>query len=349
MYLAVSIVVLLIIFGLWRLTRSAVLEKEYRALQVRSVAVTVIFAVLCVVFYVEILRLVNLVLGLQAVRDFIFYIMPQTFVSAGFYWIATLLLSLIITLAFVIVMFLVHHLWLKNVAKRKGKPKNHIGRFFEKLSESFYYMDSKPYMLNYSAENIKHWIGFARTAFGILLAALAVAVPLYIYLGLSFISETDLANVVKSLYMLALLSFFILDQVYLMLDGVEPDITKGLGTESIAIEHSGDYSGFVSLFEGLFGGDALISYYINSQNSEYVSVCTGPDSEQLSRCSRPELLSAVCRGVNASYSMLSKNYIDALIDLINGDNIVVFDSYHGEFSISPICRSICSSAAKPSS
>lgn len=333
MFLAVSIVVLLIIFGLWKLTHAFCLKIEDRAYQIRSVFVSVIFAVLCVIFYVEILSLINLFFGISGVRSFLFYIMPQLFASAGFYWIVTLALSLFVTLTFVIVMFCVYHFWLKPVSKRKREPKNPLSRFFDSISKRFFFMDEKPYMLRYSAENIRRWIGFMRNAFGILLVLISVAVSLLIHFGFSFISETDLSVVVKSLYMLSLLSFFILDQVYMMLNALEPDSTKGVDTESIGLEHMGDYSGFISLFEGLFGGNALISYYINNQESEYVSISTGPDSEQLERAKRPELLSAVCRSVNNSFSMLSKNYIDALIDLTNGENIVVFDSYYGEFAL----------------
>lgn len=333
MFLAVSIVVLLILFGIWKLTRSFHLPIEDRAYQIRSVFVSVVFAVVCVVFYVEILSLINQFFGITGVRNFLFYIMPQLFTSAGFYWIVTLALSLVVSIAFAIVMSLVYYIWLKPVSKRKRIPRNPVSKLFDKISQLFFYMDERPYTLRYSAENIRRWIGYMRTAFGVLLVLLSVGVPLAIHFKIPFISETTFSTIVKSLYMLALLSFFILDQVYMMLNALEPNSVRGVDTESIGLEHLGDYSGFISLFEGLFGGDALISYYVNTQESEYVSISTGPDSEQLERAKRPELLSSVCRSVNNSFSMLSKNYIDALVDLTNGDSIVVFDSYYGEFAI----------------
>ena len=77
MYLGLSLAILLICLFLWRRAHKAKLEIDQRVLHSRSVIITFIYSVLVVVFFVQILLLVNKILSIPYVRDILFYVFPH--------------------------------------------------------------------------------------------------------------------------------------------------------------------------------------------------------------------------------------------------------------------------------
>lgn len=332
MYLAVSLFATIIIFLLWRASHSAKTELSERALHSRAVVVSIIFSILVVVFFVQILRLINLFFSLSAVRNFLFYIMPAANSSGAFFWIVTLASCLFIAIAFVILAWLVYAVWLNPMSHTAYlRTKNPIEKFFNKISSLFYYTDSGEPEIKPIAQNIGHWLRYMRNIFGVLLLIEAVAVPVYLHFNMTFIDADTFAALVKSLYLIPVVSFFLLDQIVIMLQCDEKDDVRKLMTEELSLTHVGDYSNFVELFDKTFHAEALITSFITESKLDRKSLFSEPDSEQLKRAADPELLSAVCRNVNNTIHPLSINYTDALVDLINGNNIIIADSYCGEF------------------
>lgn len=333
MYLGLSLVLLLICVGLWKLSRSAKLKIQQRALHSRSVVVTFIYSILVVIFFVQILLLINKIISIPIVRSVLFYVFPNANASAAFYWIITLVLGVFISILFCIVILLCYLLWIKPISKRfRLNTKNPIEKCFNLISSFFYKMQEDCFEITPSAHNIGHWLRYIRNTFGVLVLVEAICVSLYLNFNMLTLDDSIASGLIKSLFMLPLLTFFLLDQIVLFLQAdlnEEDDVL--VNTETLSLTHTGDYSKFIQIYEGYFGGNALISYYINNSPTTSNSIFSGPDSEQLKRTDNPQLLCAICRNINNTTHPLVSNYIDAIVDLINGKSVIIFDSFRGEF------------------
>ena len=332
MYLGLSLLLVLVCVILWRIIHKAKLKIDQRFLHSRSVSVTLIFSVAVVVFFAQILLLVNSILRISFIREIVFYVFPSENASAAFFWIVTLLLGVLISLFFLVLIWLCYWLWLKPIA---GTPilrtRNPLEKLFNRISASFYHLQEAPAEIMPRAHAIGHWIRYIRNIFGVLLLGEGVAVSAYLNFNMLTLNDESATSIIKSLFMLPLLTFFLLDQIVIFLQAERKDGNVLINTERLGLTHTGDYNKFVNLYERCFGGKALISYYINNSPLSNGSLFSGPDSELLARASNPRLLSAVCRSVNNATRPLRSNYIEALVDLINGNSMIMFDSFRGEF------------------
>ena len=334
MYLVISYTLTLLILLLCRASHSAKLKTPLRALHSRSVVSSIVFGASAVFLFAQILQLVDWLININFIRNLIFSAMPSANSSGAFFWIVTLVSSLIISLAFLIFIYLIYALWLLPASKKAfKKSKNPVAIIFNWISSKFYDMyDSRAEIKPY-AHNIGHWMRYIRNIFAVLIIAEAVVIPLYIHFELLVIDDNTFSLLVKSLFMIPVVSYFILDQIVIMLQADPKESNIKLETEDIKKKHVGDYSKFIEIFESLFAGEALISYYINDKEEMRNSTFSGPSNEHIENADNPELLCAVCRNVSNVVSQLSPNYVDALVDLVNKDNIIVMDSFFGEFTL----------------
>ncbi len=331
MYIAISLVLALLSFVIWKATSSIKLNIEHRALHIRAVLVCVTIAVVVAVNFARILKLINKVLNLSVLQSFLFYIFPTSNVSTAFYWFVTLFLALIVGVIFLALISLCYILWIKPLSKRPYyKTKNPVEKVFNYFSTWFYYKQDGFYIRE-SAHNIGRWLYYIRNIFGVLLLVEVVAFGVYLQMGWTFINDAFLSSFVKSLYMLPMISFYIIDQIVIFLQANPDEYEVKISTEGLQIKQTGDYSKLIKVYNSYFAGDALISYYVNDTGTMQQGISSGPDIEQLKRAKSPQLLSAVCRNVNNLVHPLSPNYIDAIIDLINGKSVVITDTYCGEF------------------
>ena len=332
MYLGISFFLLIICIVLWISAHKAKLKTDQRVLHSRSVFITLIYSILVVVFFVQILLLVNRILSIPFIQDILFYIFPNANASAAFYWIVTLILGILTSAVFLIIIRLCYWLWLKPLSKCAiFKTKNPIEKFFNLISSFFYKIQEEYIEITPLGHNIGHWIRYIRNIFGILLLIEAVGVSIYLNFNMLTLDDGTASAIIKSLFMLPLLSFFLLDQIVIFLQAEADKNDVLIDSENLDLTHTGDYTKFIDVYEGYFGGGALISYYTNNSPITNSSIFSGPDSEQLRRSSNPQLLSAICRNVNNTIQPLLPNYIDALVDLVNGKSVIVFDSFRGEF------------------
>lgn len=332
MYLGTSTALLLICFLFWRIAHSAKLKLPQRFLHSRSVFVTLVSSVLAITFFAQILLLVNRIISIPVIKTFLFKIFPNANASAAFYWLVTLLLGVLISVSLCILIRLCYWLWLKPVSKTDClKTKNPVEQFFNLISSFFFSLQEEHAEITPWAHNVGHWIRYFRNLFGVLLLIEGLGVSVYLNFNLLIVPDRVAAALIKSLFMMPLLSFFLLDQISIFLQAEAGQNDVLLDTEHLDLTHTGDYSKFIQLYEGYFGGNALISYYINNSPTQDGSIFSGADTEQLRRASNPQLLSAICRNVNNAIHPLLPNYIDALVDLVNGKSVIVFDSFRGEF------------------
>ncbi|MBQ7545845.1 MAG: hypothetical protein IJT41_02620 [Clostridia bacterium] len=330
MYLVTSVVLLLIIIGLMLLSHKLKLAYEHRILHIRSVLISIVFGVLAVSLFVGVLNLIDAFLSFPAVRAGLFRIMPSVNIASSFFWIIALLSCIVICAAYCIVQLLVVNVWLKTLSKKAYlRKKNPITKLFNWIgSLSYEIVDGttiKPVWAN-----VGHWIRVMRNLFSGVLILEAVALPVYLQLKFQLVDDLLLTRIVKSVYMIPVITWFVLDQVSIYLQASAKPEGPKLMTEDTGLTHIGDYKKLIDLYKKIFGDGALISCYVN-KNAPEKSLFSGPDEDQLKRAENPELLSAVCRSVNNLIQPLSPHFIDALVDLINGKSVAVFDSYSGEF------------------
>ena len=166
MFLGLSLAMMLICAFLWRRAHKAKLNIDQRLLHSRSVIITLIYSILVVVFFVQILLLVNKFLSIPVIRDVLFYVFPNANASAAFYWIVTLVLGILISASFLIIIRLCYWLWIKPLSKRGFlKTKNPVEKFFNLLSSFFYKIQESYTEITPLAHNIGHWLRYIRNIF----------------------------------------------------------------------------------------------------------------------------------------------------------------------------------------
>lgn len=333
MFLVCSIILTALAALLCIVARNTKLDIRHRVLHIRYVIVTILFSVVSVFLFAVILGWLGQLLSLPAIRNLLFYLMPPSNVSAGFYWIVTLVCCVLLMLVYCLLMNLLSVIWLQPLSKKA----NYLSKPFilEKplnaLAGLFYAIRDDRAILPPQKANVGRWIRTMRRTLGVMLLLESLFIGLYIQFDWTFLGVDTFSLIVKSLYMIPVLSYIILEQVELFLSA---DRKKGeilTDTEEIGSEQKGSYDALVDLYNMLFGGKSLIAYYVgNGKGAVDREMFSGITKEQSERVCSPELLNALCRNVKC-VSPLSNSYTNGLIDLINGENIAVFDTPWGEF------------------
>ena len=330
MYLVISFVLLLLTVGAVYVSHQLKLPFAHRILHVRSIPVAVVYGIAVVAGFVWILDLIDAVLSVPAVRQGLFRIMPGANVSAAFFWVVTLLACALISVVYCAVQFLVYKFWLSGLARKAYlQTKNPVTKVFNRIASLCYHLENSVRVRDVWV-NVGHWLRVMRNILSAALLVEAVALPVYLQLNLTVLNDALLARIVKSLYMIPVVTWFVLDQIVIFLQADPTPEEPELETEENRLAHYGDYKKLIAVYDDLFGGQALISYYIN-ESVPASGLFSGPTDEQKSRAANPELLEAVCRGVSRMVDPLPPHFVDALVDLINGKSIAVFDSLSGEF------------------
>ena len=332
MFLVISILLTVMVFLLCISVSDTKLEMRHRFLHIRYVTFTFLYVCFCVSLFTKVLGLVNLVVTQPAVRNLLFAIIPSGNVSAGFYWIITLLSCLLLTFGYLVLMRLLRMFWLAPLSKRNYLESNFfLEQGFHAVAALFYAVQDNDITLTASNYNAGRWIRAMRRSLGFFLLAEALFIGIYLQMDWTFLGADFFSVLVKSLFMLPVLSYILLEQVELFLsaDRTTEDIL--LDTEEIGMVQKGDFSGLAGLYQTLFSGKSLIASYQGSGKGEVQeSMYAGIQSEQRNRVNNPDLLDALCRSVEC-IATPSPHYVNGLVDLINGQNIAVFDTPWGEF------------------
>lgn len=333
MYLLCSIILIAIIVLLCLLVRKTKLDIKDRVLHIRYVIATIIFSVAGVLLFAKILSLINTIISVPLIRKLLFSIVPQTNVSAGFYWIITLICCVIIMAAYWLLMMLLRALWLKPLSKKGGylNSSSPIEKFFNAIAGLFYEISGGCANLPPSKANFGRWVRDMRRVFALILLTEAILFCVYLQFDWDFLGSELVSLIAKSLYMIPVLSYAVLEQIELFLSADETKKDLLLETEEIGLLQKGDFSSLVDLYNRLFGGKSLISYYTgNGKGAVHRELFSGVQTEQKERVESPQLLESLCRSI-AHVTTPSAQYINGLVDLINGQNIAVFDTPWGEF------------------
>ena len=332
MFFAISILLTALIALICNAADNTKLEMRDRILHIRYVIFTAIYVIICVALFAKILDLVNLVISIPLVRNLLFGIIPPGNVSAGFYWVITLLCCLLLALIYLILINLLHRLWLLPLSdKNYLETKSFLEKVFNGVAALFYEVREKQVSLPPTKFNTGRWFRGMRIGFGCLLLAESLFIGLYLQMDWTFLDVDFFAVLVKSLFMLPILAYVLLHQIELFFaaDRTKADILTE--TEEIGMLQQGDFSGLVKVYEQLYGDTALIAFYKGSGRREIrESLFAGVQEEQKAQSNNPALLEALCRNV-ACITAPRPPYINGLADLIDGYNVAAFDTPWGEF------------------
>ena len=332
MYLAISAVLLSIVIGLMILSHKIKLPFIHRVLHIRSIFVTVALSIVILSCFVFIIDRIDKIMGSSFIRQIIYKIMPQTNISAAFFFLIILSLCIIVSALYCIVLIMVYVFWLKRLSKRSYLlTKNPVTRFFNWIGSFSYDMFGAPEVKDLWV-NIGHWIRVMRNIFSVILIAEVIFFAFYLQFNMTFINDFFISKLVKSLYFLPVISWFLLDQIVIYLQAEPKSEDIKLETEENRISHFGNYQKLMTIYDDLFGGQALISHYFNMITPEQ-SLFSGPTDDQKKRVENPELLEAICRSLNNLVKPLPPSFIEALVDLINGKSVAVFDTVSGDFML----------------
>lgn len=334
MILACSVALTVIIVLLCISARKVKLPIKHRVLHIRYVIFTVLFSITGVALFGKILNLINTIMSIPFIKGILFFVIPQSNVSAGFYWIITLFSCIFFMTVYSASMGLMRRLWLYPLSKKKYlSSKSIVEKAFNYIAGLFYEIIDNRAVLPPKKINVGQWIRIMRIAFGVIFLVESLFIGVNLQFGFTFFMPNTLASFVKSLYMIPVLSYIILEQIELFFSA---DIKKGerlIDTEEINSHIQGDFSKLVSLYEEIFGGKSLIKHYTgNGRNTVKRELISGVQEEQKARVQNPALLEALCRNVR-NISELSSHRINELIDLINGRSIAVYASIWSEFDV----------------
>ena len=269
MYLAISGALLLITALVALLARRFKLPFDHRIIHVRSVLAAIGLGVAAVLLFGRALSLLNLVFSIGFVRQFLYSIMPGANVSSGLFFMIALLMNLLLVLIYCLGMFLINKLWLNPVSKKPYlSTKNPITKLFNLIGSLFYNTDEGTAEIKPIGAVVGNWIRHIRNFFAAFLIVGSLAITAYIHFQLNFIDEALFASIVKSLYMIPLVSYFVLDQIAIMLQAAEDNDDLKLETEENGLTRFGDLSRLAELYRELFAGEALIDDIVNNNDQE---------------------------------------------------------------------------------
>lgn len=332
MFLISTLILVGIIVSLCISASNTRLPIRHRFLHIRYVIPTIIFSICGIFLYAKLLQLCNKILSIPFLRTLLNYLIPPNNVSAGLYFIISLILCIIIMIAYNFVMYLLKWIWLDPLSRKNYlTPKSFVEKFLNAISELFYSECGDRTVLSYQKANVGQWFRSMRIIFGIFLLALSLFVGISLNFGFPFVKTDLFVLIIKSSYMLPVLSYIILEQIELYFSADEKEMESLTDTEEIGVSMHGDYSGLVEVFTKNFLGNSLIFHFLNKpKKSVREELFSGIQENQRTRCDNPELLDALYRNVQFSAPTKS-HYIDGLITLINGGHIAAFDSIWGDF------------------
>ncbi len=335
MFLLCSIILTLICLWFTNLAAKTRLDVCHRVLHIRYVVITVAYSITAVFLFSKILQLINWLLSISFIRNFLFVLIPPSNVSAGFYWIISLICCLFLLLVYCLIMWVFRFIWLYPLSN-SGKyleSKSPIEKGFNFIAGWFYEIKENRAILPHHLVNAGAWISSIRRIFGVILLIESLFVGVYLQMDWTFINVDMFSLVMKSLYMIPVLSYIVLHQVELFLaaDREKDDIM--IDTEELTPVEKGDYSVLVGMYKSLFEGEALITNYRgNGKNEIHRELFSGVGEEQRKKVDPPELLDSIVRDI-VNVTAPTSHFINGLVDLINGNHLAVFDTPWGEFDV----------------
>lgn len=332
MFLACSLILTAVVVLLCVVARKAKLPIRHRVLHIRYVIPTIIFSITTVFTFSKILQLINNLLYIPFLRKLLFAVTPSSNVSAGFFWIISLLCCILIMVFYCLFIHLLQSFWVEPLShKNYLASRSFLEKFMNAIAGLFYNINDETAVLPPKKANVGQWFRVMRIIFAVILLAQSLFVGLYLQFDWSFLGDEFFVLLIKSGYMIPLISYIILEQIELFFAADAKDEKPKIDTEEIGSSMYGSFSELTDLYNRVFGTTSLIAHYTGSGKGEVQrELFSGIQAEQKERVENPALLEALCRNVECVTAPAS-HYVNGLVDLINGMNVAVFDTLWGEF------------------
>ncbi|KIR01304.1 hypothetical protein P261_00118 [Lachnospiraceae bacterium TWA4] len=143
-------------------------------------------------------------------------------------------------------------------------------------------------------------------------------------------------NISKSVYLLPMLAFYLIEQIQLFFEGPE-DVEMGTWeTSNISETMIGDMDALMNQYQLTFSDSSVLLYFEKGTRKELDR--QGLDSndlgnQQRNSCSEEDILSVITNQIRESGIHQNTSYQNAIVSLLNGESINIRDNDDGEFTI----------------
>lgn len=314
------------------------IEKRY--LHFRMIITGALFAIITANSAVSsyVLLGVDKIINSKFAASFLNKILPNRSFELIYIILCNLGLNLIYTMAFIIILAVT-----KFAFRRKNKfieYKHCIGseriiHFPWYIVNKFYNSETGKLSLTSKGFFIGIWVRGIKYIFVLIWIAEFAVLYYSVLWGKEAWNETVL-SISKSIYLLPMLAFFLIEQIQLFLEGPETNDVGTFGTVNIKENMIGDMSSLMYRYRQIFSESGVLLY--SEKGTESGIDHQGLDSndlgnQQLNNCVEPGVLAVITNQLRESGIQQTSNYQNAIVSLLNGDSIYVRDSAKGEFAV----------------
>ncbi len=314
------------------------IEKRY--LHFRMIITGVLFSFITANSAVSsyVILFVDKIINSQFIAPLLNKILPNRSYELIYIVLCNLGLNLIYTIAFIIVLGIT-----KLLFRRKHKfieYKHCIGseRFIHcpwYIVNKFYNDETGKLALTSKGFFMGIWVKGMKCVFAFIWLAEFVILYCSILWGKEEWNETIL-SISKSVYLLPMLAFLLIEQIQLFLEGPETTEVGTFGTVNIKENMIGDMDALMYRYREIFSESGVLLY--SERGTRKGIDHQGLDSndlgnQQIADCIEPGILAVITNQLRESGVQQNPNYQNAIISLLNGDSINVRDNADGEFVI----------------
>ena len=314
------------------------IEKRY--LHFRMIIVGVLFALITANSAVSsyAILFVDKIINSQFIAPFLNKVLPNRAYELVYIVLCNLGLNFIYAVAFVII------LWLTRLFfKRKQKyieyqhciGSERVIHFPWRIVNKFYNEETGKLALTSKGFFMGIWVKGMKCVFALIWIA-EFAVLYYSILWGKEEWNDKILSISKSVYLLPMLAFFIVEQVQLFLEGPETNDVGTFGTVNIKENMIGDMDTLMYRYREIFSESGVLLYSERGPRNGIDH--QGLDSndlgnQQINDCLEPGILAVIANQLRESGVQQNANYQNAIVSLLNGDSISIRDNSDGEFVI----------------
>lgn len=314
------------------------IEKRY--LHFRMIIAGVLFALVTANSAVSsyVLLFVDKIINSKLIAPFLSKILPNRAYELVYIVLCNLGLNLIYAVAFIIVLWIT-----KLIFKKKQKfieyeyciGSERIVHFPWHIVNKFYNEETGKLALTNKGFNMGIWAKGIKRIF----ALIWIAEFVVLYYSILWGKEDWNAQILlisKSLYLLPMLAFFIVEQVQMFLEGPETSDVGTFGTVDISENMIGDIDALMYRYRKIFTESGVLLYSERGTGAGIDQQGLGSNDlgkQQISDCLEPGILAVITNQLRESGIQQNANYQNAIISLLNGDSISVRDNSDGEFVV----------------
>lgn len=313
---------------------------ENRYLHFRMIIAGLLFSLITVNPIVSsyALLLVDTIINSQLISSFLNMILPNRSFELIYMVLCNLGLNLIYTIALIIVLGVT-----KLLFRRKNnfiEYKHCIG--MERIIHSPWYIVNKFYDSKTGRPTLTNkgffmgiWVKGIKYVFALIWIAEFIILYVSILWGQSDWNEMIL-SISKSVYLLPMLAFFLIEQLQLFLEGPETTEVGTFGTADIKEKMIGNMDLLLYRYREIFSESGILLYSERGtgKGMDYQGLESNDlGNKQINDCNKPGILAFITNQLRESGIQQNPNYQNAIISLLNGESINVRDNAYGEFVI----------------